>query len=345
MTTFIKILISSISLTFYAGASAQTYSVSFTLPQVALMDIEQATSINLDLIKPTEAGNRLTNPTNNTTKWLNYTSAVASGGTRSITASITQNIPGIDLKLQIAPATGSVADTLGTPSSQITLSTTPATIVSGIGGAYTGSGIGNGHQLTFSVSPNNNYTNLTASNNSLTVTYTITDNGVSPSSNIPVNITGSPSAMIIPPITEAGNNYSGTYTSSDNTIILGTYTIPRSVLLGLALLETGSIVSQIKMYYTPTLWNNSLHLYANRNGGTGTITGVCLGCSVYFNNGNTYPEILQTDSAFFDLMFAGTLGLLVTQISYSSIPISIRLGGVSVTVPAATYTAQINFHQ
>jgi hypothetical protein len=93
MKTFIKILISSISLTFYTGAFSQTYTVSFTLPQVALMDIEQATSINLDLIKPTEAGNRLTNPTNNTTKWLNYTSAVASGGTRSITASINQNIP------------------------------------------------------------------------------------------------------------------------------------------------------------------------------------------------------------------------------------------------------------
>ncbi|WEK68502.1 MAG: hypothetical protein P0Y62_11590 [Candidatus Chryseobacterium colombiense] len=344
MKTFIKILISSISLTFYTGAFSQTYTVSFTLPQVALMDIEQATSINLDLIKPTEAGNRLTNPTNNTTKWLNYTSAVASGGTRSITASITQNIPGIDIKLQIASATGSGAGALGTPSSQITLSTTPTTIVSGIGGAYTGNGVGNGHQLTFSVTPNN-YTNLTASNNSVTVTYTITDNGVSPASNIPVNIAGTPSAIIIPPITEAGNDYTGSYTSSGNPITLGTYTISRSVLLGLALLETGSIVSQIKMYYTPTLWNNSLHLYANRNGGTGTITGLCLGCSVYFNNGNTYPEILQTDSAFFDLMFAGTLGLLVTQISYSSIPISIRLGGVSVTVPAATYTAQINFHQ
>ncbi|UMQ40024.1 hypothetical protein MKS83_11425 [Chryseobacterium sp. Y16C] len=344
MTSFIKILFSSISLTFYTGSFAQTYNVNFTLPQVALMDIEQNSSINLDLTKPTEAGNRLANPANNTTKWLNYTSAVASGGTRSITASINQLIPGVDVKLQAAAASGSGAGTLGTPSSQVTLSTVPTTIISGIGGAYTGNGIGNGHQLTFSVSPNT-YTNLNAFNNTVTVTYTITDNGVSPSANIPVNIAGTPSAIIIPPITEAGNNYSGTYTSSDNTIILGPYTIPRSVLLGLALLETGSIVSQIKMYYTPTLWNNSLHLYANRNGGTGAITGLCLGCSVYFNNGNTYPEILQTDSVFFDLMFAGTLGLLVTQISYSNIPISIRLGGVSVTVPAATYTAQINFHQ
>lgn len=344
MTSFIKILFSSISLTFYAGTLAQTYNVSFTLPQVALMDIEQSSSINLDLIKPTEAGNRLANPTNNTTKWLNYTSAVASGGSRSITASINQNVPGIDIKLQAAQATGG-AGTLGTPSSQITLSTIPTTIISGIGGAYTGNGVGNGHQLTFSAVPNS-YTNLSASNTSVTVTYTITDNGVSASSNIPVSIASSPSAILIPPITEAGSDYSGTYTSSNpiSPITLGTYTIPRSVLLGLTLLEAGSIVSQIKMHYTPTIWNSSLHLYANRNGGTGTVTGVCL-CNAYFNNGTTYPEILQTDSNFFELMFSGILGALVTQISYSSIPISIRLGGVSVTVPAATYTAQINFHQ
>jgi len=343
MTSFIKILFSLLVLTFDADSFAQTYNVSFTLPQVALMDIEQANSINLDLTKPTEAGNRLVNPVNNTTKWLNYTSAVASGGSRTITASINQIIPGIDVKLQTAQAIGG-AGALGTPSSQITLSTVPTTIISGIGGAYTGNGIGNGHLLTFSVTPSN-YTNLTTSNNTVTVTYTITDSGVSPSANIPVSIASTPSAIIIPPITEAGNDYTGSYTSSGNPITLGSYIIPRSVLLGLTLLEGGSIVSQIKMNYTPTIWNNSLHLYANRNGGTATISGVCVGCNAYFNNGNNFPEIHQTDSAFFDLMFSGVLGLLVTQISYSNIPVSIRLGGVSVTIPAATYTAQINFHQ
>ncbi|WP_185094993.1 hypothetical protein [Chryseobacterium taiwanense] len=345
MTLYTKILFSLLILTFYPSL-AQTYTVSFTLPQVALMDIEQTSSINLDLTKPTEAGNRLVNPSNNTTKWLNYTSAVASGGSRSISASITQLIPGVDVKLQAAAASGSGAGTLGTPSSQITLSTTPTTIISGIGGAYTGNGVGNGHQLTLSVSPNT-YTNLNTSNNTVTVTYTITDSGVSPSANIPVNVAGSSSAITISPITEAGNDYTGgPYTTSNpiSPITLGTYTIPRNVLLGLTLLETGSIVSQIKMNYLPTIWNNSLRLYANRNGGTGTVTGVCL-CSAYFNNGTTYPEILQTDSNFFELMFSGILGALVTQVSYSTIPISIRLGGVSVTVPAATYTAQINFHQ
>ena len=348
MTPYTKILFSLLILTFCAGNTfAQTYTVSFTLPQVALMDIEQATSIPLNFTKPTEAGNRLANPTNNTTKWLNYTSAVASGGTRSITASINQAISGVDVKLQAAAASGSGAGTLGTPSSQVTLSTTPTTIISGIGGAYTGNGVGNGHQLTLSLVPNT-YTNLNTSNNTVTVTYTITDSGVSPSANIPVSVAGSASAITISPITEAGNDYTGSpYTTNNpiSPITLGPYTIPRSVLLGLTLLETGSIVSQVKMNYTPTIWNNSLHLYANRNGGTGTISGVCIGCNAYFNNGANYPEILQTDSVFFDMMFSGALGLLVTQVSYSSIPISIRLGGVSVTVPAATYTAQINFHQ
>ncbi len=346
MTLSTKILFSLLMLMSYGNTFAQAYNVSLTLPQVALMDIEQATSISLNPTKPTEAGSRLANPANNTTKWLNYTSAVASGGSRTISASINQTVPGIDIKLQAASASGSGGGTLGTPSSQVTLSTVPTTIISGIGGAYTGNGVGNGHQLTFSAVPNN-YTNLNASNNTVTVTYTISDSGVSPAANIPVNVAGSSSAISIPPITEAGSDYGGTYTTSNpiSPITLGSYVIPRSVLLGLTLLESGTIVSQIKMNYTPTIWNNSLRLYANRNGGTATITGVCVGCSAYFNNGTNYPEILQTDTAFFDLMFSGVLGLLVTQITYSNIPVSIRLGGVSVTIPAATYTSQINFHQ
>lgn len=343
MTSFIKILFSSISLTFYTGSFAQTYNVNFTLPQVALMDIEQNSSINLDLTKPTEAGNRLANPANNTTKWLNYTSAVASGGTRSITASINQLIPGVDVKLQAAAASGSGAGTLGTPSSQVTLSTVPTTIISGIGGAYTGNGIGNGHQLTFSVS-SNTYTNLNAFNNTVTVTYTITDNGVSPSANIPVNIAGTPSAIIIPPITEAGNNYSGTYTSSGNPITLG-YSFGSSIgLLGLTLLGNGG--TNVKMNYTPTTWNSSLHLDAQRNGGTATFDPilVCLACSASISGGTPYIEIPQSvNTIFFTLVWNGGLVGIVNSVSYTNIPISIRLRGISATIPAATYSAQITF--
>ncbi|SDQ86687.1 hypothetical protein SAMN05421664_2899 [Chryseobacterium soldanellicola] len=151
-------------------------TVAVTLPIVTLMDIEPAGNITLSFTAPTEAGRSVVNPSANTTKWINYTSAIASGGvTRRITASINQIIPGVDIKIQAAAAAGSGGGTLGTPSSQITLTTAPTTIISGIGGAFTGTGTNNGHRLTITLTPNN-YANLFARTNTpVVITYTITE--------------------------------------------------------------------------------------------------------------------------------------------------------------------------
>lgn len=151
-------------------------TVTITLPIVTLMDVEPAGNITLNFTAPTEAGRSIVNPAANTTKWINYTSAIASGGvTRRITASINQVIPGVDIKIQAATAAGSGGGTLGTPSSQVTLTTTPATIISGIGGAFTGTGANNGHRLTITLTPNN-YGNLSARiNTPVIITYTITE--------------------------------------------------------------------------------------------------------------------------------------------------------------------------
>lgn len=159
--------------------SAVLYSqanVTFTLPVVTLMDIEPIGSIALNFTAPTEAGNPLGNPAPNTSKWINYTSAIASGGlTRRITAAVNPVNPSIDIRLQAAAASGAGGGTLGTPSGQVTLTTTPVTIISGIGGAYTGNGVNNGHRLTISVVPNS-YSSLTAkANTTFTITYTITE--------------------------------------------------------------------------------------------------------------------------------------------------------------------------
>ncbi|KUJ50559.1 hypothetical protein [Chryseobacterium sp. JAH] len=151
-------------------------NASVTLPVVTLMDIEPAGNIVLNFTAPTEAGNTLINPVNNTTKWVNYTSAVAPGGlSRKITASVNQVIPGVQIKIQAAAASGAGGGTMGTSSGLVTLSTSPVTIISGIGGAYTGTGASNGHMLTISVSPTT-YANLSAVINSpITITYTITE--------------------------------------------------------------------------------------------------------------------------------------------------------------------------
>ncbi|MET7038206.1 hypothetical protein [Elizabethkingia miricola] len=147
-----------------------------TLPVVTLMDIEPAGNITLSFVPPTEAGRPIVSPAANTSKWINYTSAIAAGGlSRRITASVNQTIAGVDIKLQAGAAAGAGGGTMGTSSGLVTLTTTPVTIISGIGGAYTGNGTNNGHQLTLSLVINT-YSNLIAqSNTPVVITYTITE--------------------------------------------------------------------------------------------------------------------------------------------------------------------------
>ena len=151
-------------------------NVTMTLPIVTLMDIEPTGNFTLNFTAPTEAGNSIGNPTPNTSKWVNYTSAIAPGGlTRSITASVNKVIAGVNIRLQAAAASGAGGGTLGTSSGQVTLTTTPVTIISGIGGAYTGNGANNGHALTISLTTNT-YANLIAqANTAIVIVYTITE--------------------------------------------------------------------------------------------------------------------------------------------------------------------------
>ncbi|WP_051210678.1 hypothetical protein [Runella zeae] len=164
------------------GTQAQsTVSVvtNLNLPTVALLDIEPSNaSITLALQAPVQAGSPVTIPSNNTSKWLNFTSAITTGGSRRITAQITAGaVPtGVRLKLNLGSYTGVGAGTLGTPLSNIYLSTTSQNIVTGIGAAYTGTGSTNGYNLTYSLEIDN-YGQLRHNlSNTVTITYTITDN-------------------------------------------------------------------------------------------------------------------------------------------------------------------------
>jgi len=150
--------------------------IAVSLPVVTLLDVEPAGTFTLNFTAPTEAGQALTVPAANTTKWVNYTSAIASGGlTRRVTASINQLIPGVNISIQAAAASGAGGGTLGTSSGLVTLSTTAATIITGIGGAYTGTGANNGHRLTISLAVST-YANLSARTNTpVVITYTITE--------------------------------------------------------------------------------------------------------------------------------------------------------------------------
>ncbi|MDQ0068085.1 hypothetical protein J2T03_004012 [Chryseobacterium lathyri] len=151
-------------------------TIAVTLPIVTLLDIEPSGTFTLNFTAPTEAGQALTTPAANTTKWINYTSAIASGGlTRRITASINQIIPGVNIRAQAAAASGAGGGVLGTSSGLVTLSTTATNIITGIGGAFTGTGANNGHRLTISLDVNT-YSDLSARTNTpIVITYTITE--------------------------------------------------------------------------------------------------------------------------------------------------------------------------
>ncbi len=166
--------------------NTDNHTISITIPEVALVDIEPAATKNITLgfTAPTEAGLPITAATTNNTLWLNYSSIKSvADATRNVSVKVNAVIPGIDIRVTAAAATGAGGGTLGTPSAQLTLSAADQTIVSGIGSAYTGDGANNGHNLTYALAAGSGpggiaaYADLEATATAVaTVTYTISDN-------------------------------------------------------------------------------------------------------------------------------------------------------------------------
>ncbi|WP_080776584.1 hypothetical protein [Chryseobacterium phocaeense] len=176
---------------FSGGLKAQdtntdNHTITISVPEVALVDIEPAATKNITLgfSAPTEAGNPVTAAPSNNTLWLNYSSIKSvADPTRNVSVKVNALIPGIDIQVTAAAATGSGAGTLGTPAAQLILSAADQTIISGIGSAYTGNGANNGHNLTYALAAGSGpggvaaYADLQATATTVaTVTYTISDN-------------------------------------------------------------------------------------------------------------------------------------------------------------------------
>jgi hypothetical protein len=162
----------------HISAVAQTsQNITVILPSIALLDIApNNTAFNLNLVAPTDAGNIVVNNNTNATKWINFTSAVATGITRKITAQISGTLPnGLNLKLITLNYAGAGAGTLGTSSGTVYLTGTAQTVVNNIGGAYTGDGSNNGYNLNYSLEISN-YSLLRSQTNTFSIIYTMSDN-------------------------------------------------------------------------------------------------------------------------------------------------------------------------
>ena len=186
-TTFILAMCLA-ALAFSANLKAQdtntdSHTVSITVPEVAIVDIEPTANKNITLgfTAPEEAGLPIVANGSNNTLWLNYSSIKSvADATRNVSVKLNIPVPGVDINVTAAAATGAGGGLLGTPSAQLTLSATDQTIISGIGSAYTGDGANNGHNLTYALAAGGNianYADLQATTTAAaTVIYTISDN-------------------------------------------------------------------------------------------------------------------------------------------------------------------------
>ncbi|MET3038515.1 hypothetical protein ABXT08_20695 [Chryseobacterium sp. NRRL B-14859] len=166
--------------------NTDNHTITISIPEVALVDIEPAATKNITLgfTAPTEAGNPIVASAADNTLWLNYSSIKSvADPTRNVSVKLNAIIPGIDIQVTAAAATGSGAGTLGTSAGLLTLSAADQTIISGIGSAYTGNGANNGHNLTYALAAGSGpgsvaaYADLEATATTVaTVTYTISDN-------------------------------------------------------------------------------------------------------------------------------------------------------------------------
>ncbi len=161
--------------------SAQ-HHVGITISEVALVDIETTAAskdISFTPALPTEAGEGMSLTGTNSSLWLNYSSIVAQGKTRSISASIDGDLPG-GVKVSVA-ASDPVSSGKGKKgkaenAAQEIKNGSGVKVVKQIGSCYTGDGANSGCNLTYSLNiDDTKYDKLTEGTYDVTITYTISD--------------------------------------------------------------------------------------------------------------------------------------------------------------------------
>ena len=161
-----------------------SHQISFTVPATSILDVEGPGGDNSISFTPeaiAEAGNAFDFDLSNSSLWLNYSNIKPTAeATRKVTVGMTNELPtGMTLTVTAGADVGNGSGVKGTPNaSAITLvNGSSSTIITGIGSAYTGNGVSNGHQLTYSLAFDNaEFQTLSADlNQSVTITYTIAD--------------------------------------------------------------------------------------------------------------------------------------------------------------------------
>ncbi len=156
----------------------KSLALDFSLPEIALIDIEPHDGpITLGLSPHSKAGTAPLGTSDHTT-WINYSSALApSGVLRNLRVQIGAGSvpPGMLLQLSAGHYEGSGAGVFGVPNGILTLDYSPQVLIKDIGGAYTNTGVNQGHRLFYTLQITA-YADLDASTlEVLTIVFTLTD--------------------------------------------------------------------------------------------------------------------------------------------------------------------------
>ena len=170
---------------FSQDTKTNNHTLTVTIPEVALLDLETSANKNFTLAFTGpiggEAGKRIQNPFSNSDIWINYTSIVTASGpdqTRdvNVTSSVI-NPAGTAFSATAASDAGAGAGAVGNALGNVSIDNTIQQIIMNVGSCYTGNGPAKGHRLTYNTNVvNANYGLLRAGNTVMVITYTLTDN-------------------------------------------------------------------------------------------------------------------------------------------------------------------------
>lgn len=161
-----------------------SHTISITVPEVALLDLESALTKDFaaSFTHSGEAGDPIVAPDNHSSIWLNYSSILKPTSPtqgRNISVIASAIVPGVTIHVVASIASPNGKGALGSPSGVLTLSASAQNIITGVGSAYTVSGVNNGHLLTYTfLAEDGNYAALRSGVTAppITVTYTLADN-------------------------------------------------------------------------------------------------------------------------------------------------------------------------
>ena len=160
------------------------HTVGIEIENLAIINIEStgngnSNDITMNPSAPTEAGDAVSfSGITNSNLWLNYSSIVSSGKTRSVSASISNDLPGgVSLKVAAGDVSEHGKGDKGDANNSAQMLTSGGVdVITGIGSCYTGKGPNKGSNLTYTLDMDeDSYNELYQGSYSVTITYTITD--------------------------------------------------------------------------------------------------------------------------------------------------------------------------